>query len=149
MSIDKQLIKKALINLEKCYINESEMKYEDFLSGNLLDLEATFDQDDQSHHRQSLEVSDSLDEHAHVHIEHLNKINSLSFAPTNTVEPGAIVSVNGRCMIVAVPKGPFTFQGRQYISISEEAPIYKQLKGKKKGDSFEFKHKNFMIDLVQ
>ena len=37
--MDKAKIKQALIQLEKHHINEAEMKYEEFLTGNLLDKE--------------------------------------------------------------------------------------------------------------
>src|SRR3546814_450512 len=97
--MDKNAIKQALIVLERHHIDEAEMKYEDFLMGNLLDREEIVDQDDQSHHRQSIEVSDQLEHQSHVHIDHLKAINSISFEPTKVVKPGAIVSVNGRCMI--------------------------------------------------
>lgn len=146
--MDKYLIKQALVKLEKRHIDEAEMKYEDFLTGNLLGREDTIDQDDQSHHRQSIEVSDQLEHQAHIHIDHLNAINNISFEPTEVVKPGAIVSVNGRCMIIAVPQAPFTIDGRHFMGISVDAPIYKQLEGKRKGDTFEFNNRKFTIEVV-
>lgn len=146
--MDKNTIKQALIKLEKHHIDEAEMKYEEFLSGNLLDREETIDNDDQSHHRQSIEISDELEHQAHVHIDHLKAINDISFDPTDVVKPGAVVSVNGRCMIVAVPKAPFTIDGRHFIGISPAAPIYKSLEGKRAGDTFEFNNKKFTIEVV-
>lgn len=146
--MDKNAIKQALIKLERHHIDEAEMKYDDFLSGNLIDREETVDDDDQSHHRQSIEISDQLEHQAHVHIDHLKAINTISFEPTKVVRPGAIVSVNGRCMIVAVPKTPFTIDGRHFMGISVNAPIYKHLEGKKAGDTFEFNNKKFTIEVV-
>jgi hypothetical protein len=147
-NMDKNVIKQALIKLEKHHIDEAEMKYEEFLLGNLIDREETVDDDDQSHHRQSIEISDQLEDQAHVHIDHLNAINRISFDPTEVVKPGAIVSVNGRCMIVAVPKAPFTIDGRSFIGISVAAPIYKCLDGKRAGDTFEFNNTKFTIEVV-
>jgi transcription elongation GreA/GreB family factor len=146
--MDKNAIKQALIKLERHHIDEAEMKYEDFLMGNLLDREEIVDQDDQSHHRQSIEVSDQLEHQAHVHIDHLKAIKTISFEPTEVVKPGAIVSINGRCMIVAVPKAPFSIDGRQFMGISVNAPIYQHLEGKKAGDTFEFNNKKFTIEVV-
>lgn len=146
--MDKDSIKQALIKLEKHHIDEAEMKYDDFLSVNLIDREEVVDADDQSHHRQSIEVSDQLEHQAHVHIDHLNAIKSISFEPTDVVKPGAIVSVNGRCMIIAVPKAPFTIDGRLFMAISVSAPIYKHLEGKRAGDTFEFNNKKFTIEAV-
>lgn len=146
--MDKNKLKQALIALEKKHIDSAEMKYEDFLKGNLLDKTEVVDADDQSHHRQSLEISDQLDEQAHVHAEHLEIINKISFEPTDIVQPGAVVSVNGRCMIVAVPKSPFKVGDRDFMGISTSAPIYSSLKGKKAGESFEFNNQRFTIEAV-
>ncbi|WP_103070176.1 hypothetical protein [Aquimarina sediminis] len=146
--MDKIKIKQALINLEKYHINETEMNYSDFLSGNLLDKTEVVDNDDQSHHRQSIEISDQLEEQAHIHTEHLETINKISFEPTDIVGPGAIVSVNGRCLIVAVSKPPFKVGDREFLGISVQAPIYKELKGRKKGDSFTFNNQQFIIEAV-
>lgn len=146
--MDKNKIKQALIELEKHHINEAEMKYEEFLIGNLIDNTEVVDDDDQSHHRQSIEISDQLEEQAHVHADHLEAINKISFEETDTVGPGAIVSVNGRCMIVAVSKPAFKVGDRDFLGISVQAPIYKELKGKKAGDSFEFNNRKFTIEAV-
>lgn len=146
--IDKNKLKEALITLEKHHIDEAEIKYEEFLSGNLLDTTEVVDDDDQSHHRQSIEISDQLEEQAHVHADHLDVINKISFEPTDVVQPGAVVSVNGRCMIVAVSKPAFNIDGREFIGISTSAPIYKSLKGKKTGEEFEFNNFKFKIEAV-
>ncbi len=146
--MDKNKLKQKLIELENNHINESEMKYEEFLTGNLLDNTNVVDDDDQSHHRQSLEISDQLDKQAHVHHDHLEAINKISFEPTDTVGPGAVVSVNGRCMIVAVSKPQFNIDGRDFIGISTQAPIYASLKGKKSGDEFTFNNNKFTIEAV-
>lgn len=146
--MDKNTIKLALVKLEKHHIDEAEMKYDEFLSGNLIVHSEIVDEDDQSHHRQSIEISDELDSRTHIHIDYLDRIKDISFEPTDVVKPGAIVSVNGRCMIVAVPKAPFVIDGRHFIGISTDAPIYKCLAGKKAGDTFEFNNKKFTIEVV-
>ncbi len=146
--MDKNKLKQALIKLEKHHIDEAEMKYEEFLTGNLLNKNEVIDDDDQSHHRQSIEISDQLDEQAHVHVDHLETINKISFEPADVVKPGAVVSVNGRCMIVAVSKPHFKIDDRDFIGISTQAPIYKSLEGKKAGDSFEFNNMKFAIEAV-
>ena len=146
--MDKQKINRALISLEKKHINEDEVKYSEFLTGNRLKQNEVLDNDDQSHHRQSIEISDQYEEQAHVHLEHLETIHKISFNKKEVVEPGAVVNVNGRCIVIAVPKSSFTIDGVDYIGISTKAPIYKSMKGKKSGDSFEFNNQNFIIKSV-
>lgn len=146
--MDKNKLKEALIKLEKQYIDEAEMKYEEFLTGNLLNKNEVIDDDDQSHHRQSIEISDQLEEQVHVRADHLDILNKISFEPTDVVQPRAIVSVNGSCMIVAVSKPHFNVDGRDFLGISTQAPIYKSVVGKKAGDIFEFNKMKFPIEAV-
>lgn len=146
--MDKFKLKEALIKLEEHTIDEASMNHGDFLAGNLLNRDDVVDADDQSHHRASLEVSDSLDAQIHEHQDHLETIKKISFEPTETVKPGAVVSVNGRCIVVAVPKPKFQFAGRDFIGISTEAPIYEQLKDKKAGEKFTFNGRVFTIEAV-
>ena len=146
--MDKIKIKAVLIALEKEHINAAETKYEEFLKGNLLDNSEVVDTDDQSHHRQSLDIFDQLDEQAHVHTEHLEVINRISFEPTDVVKPGAVVSVNGLCIIVAVSKPTFKIGDLDFMGISTKAPIYSLLKGKRAGDSFELNSQKFTIESV-
>ncbi|MEP2935098.1 MAG: hypothetical protein ABJM06_05235 [Gilvibacter sp.] len=146
--MDKQKIKQALIDLERHYLDESDMEYEDFLKGTLRNKSAIEDEDDQSHHVQSIEISDKIEEQAQIHVEHLNTINQLSFEPTEVVQPGAVVKVNGRYLVVAVSEPPFKVDGIDFLGISIQAPIYKELGGKKAGDSFMFNNMSFAIESV-
>ena len=146
--MDKNKLKNAIIALEEHTIDEASMNHEDFLTENLLNREDVIDTDDQSHHRESLDVSNKLHDQIHEHEEHLKTINSISFEPTDTVKPGAVVSVNGRCMVVAVPKSKFQFDGRDFIGISTKAPIYQNLKDKKAGETFTFNGRKLTIEAV-
>ena len=146
--MDKNKLKQALIDLEEYTIETAHTNHEEFLTGNLLNQGDVIDADDQSHHRANLEVSEGLDQHLHEHEGHLKLIKSISFDTTDTVKVGAVVSINGRCMVVAVSKPKFQFDGRDFLGISTDAPIYSQLKGKKAGDEFTFNGRGFKIESV-
>ena len=146
--MDKNKLKDALIELEEHTIDEASMNHEVFLTENLLNREDVIDSDDQSHHRASLDISDKLHSQLHEHQDHLKTINSLSFEPTDVVKPGAIVTVNGRCMIIAIPKSKFQFGGKDFIGISTMAPIYENMKDKKTGEKFTFNDREYTIEAV-
>ena len=146
--MDKIKLKQVLIDFEVLIIDEETVSYEDFLNGNNLNHNDVIDSDDQSHHNESMEIAGSLDAQIHEHKAHLQIINRLSFEPTDTVKPGAVILVNNRCMIVAVSKPKFTIDGVDYIGISIDAPIYTVLKGKKAGEKFVFNGQEFKIDAV-
>ena len=146
--MDKLMLKEALVRVIKQDIEETEMKYEDFLQGNLLDKTDVIDDDDQSHHRQSIEISDQLDRQTHVQLKKLEAIEKISFEATDVVGPGAVVSVNGRCLIVAVSEPHFRFGGRDFLGISPQSPIYESLKGKRTGERFTFNGMDYSIEVV-
>lgn len=146
--MDKAKIKQELIRLEKLTIDESMKNHEEFLTGNLLNRDDVLDADDQSHHIESVEKAENMDHQVHLHEEHLKELSDISFESTDVVKLGAIVSVNGRCMIVAIAKPKFSFDGRDFIGISTKAPIYRELKGKRAGDQFIFNERKFKIESV-
>lgn len=146
--MDKVKLKQALIELEKHTIDEAEINYEEFLNVNLINKGDVVDDDDLSHHTSSLEVSNQLDVQVHLHQEHLEALNKISFDPTEVVQPGAAVNINGRFMVVAVSTPPFNFDGKEFIGISIQAPIYPYLIGKKAGDTFQFNGRDFTIKSV-
>lgn len=146
--MDKQKIKEALIKLEQNHIELTVNDYEDFLTNSTPKVGEVTDPDDNSHLNQSLDVAKKIDTVIHEHEHHLETIKSLSFEPTTIVEPGAIVSVNGRCMIVAVSKSQFEIDGRKFMGIATDAPIYGCLKGKKAGDEFIFNQRKFLIEAI-
>jgi len=146
--MNKQKIKQALLDIERQYINESDMEYEDFLKGNLQNKSDVEDNDDQSHQVQSIEITDKLDEQAHIHLDQLNTIRQISFEPTQVVQPGAVVQINGRYIVVAVSEPHFRVDKIDFLGISVHAPIYQSLNGKKAGDTFEFNNTKFTIDSI-
>lgn len=146
--MDKNSIKQELLKIEKKHIELSAKNYSSFLMDGDVKVEEVTDLDDRSHQYQSSDISQKLDHSVHNHEEHLRTIEAISFGPKTAVEPGAIVSVNGRCMIVAVSKPPFKIGDRSFIGISTDAPIYKELKGKKTGDSFTFNNQKFTIEAI-
>lgn len=146
--MDKNLIKQELLKKEEKHIALSTKNYYDFLNASDVKVEEVTDLDDRSHQSQSADISKQLDHSVHNHEAHLETIKSISFEPKTMVEPGAIISVNGRCMIVAVSKPPFRIGDRDFIGVSTDAPIYKEMKGKKVGDSFMFNDQKFTIEII-
>jgi transcription elongation GreA/GreB family factor len=146
--MDKYMIKQELLKKEVKHIELSIEDYNNFLTASAVKRNEVTDLDDKSHQRQDADLSATLDKAVHNHEAHLAKIRAISFEPKTKVEPGAIVSVNGRCMIVAVSKPPFKIGDRNFIGISTDAPIYAELKGKKAGDSFMFNDQKFTIEII-
>lgn len=59
---------------------------------------------------------------------------------SETVRPGSIVETKNNYYFISVPLGEIDMDsGRIVYAISTDAPIYEHFKGKKAGDSFNFK----------
>ncbi|GGZ22376.1 hypothetical protein GCM10007049_13980 [Echinicola pacifica] len=143
--MDKIEIKKALIELEKNNLDHASMTHEDFLSQNQLKRDDVIDFDDRSHYKESEGLANSLDHQIHEHEAHLKTLENIPFTASTVVEPGAVICLNDRRMVVAVAKPSFILGGHHYLPISTDAPIYKLLEGKKKGDRFSFNGRDFTI----
>ncbi len=89
-----------------------------------------------------------MDEQVHIHHHHLEAIEELSFNPSDVVEPGAVVKVKDRYIVIATADGDFKFDGKDLISISTKAPIYQCMMGKKKGDMCSFNNNDFKIEEI-
>ena len=146
--INKQELKKFLIEHESHTIENTEERLLEFVQGTMLNRNDVIDNDDQSHHRQEERLRKQLDIQVHDHHHHLEEIEGLNFNPSEVVEPGAVIKVNDRYMVVATADGNFKFDGKDFISISTKAPIYQCMMGKKKGDMCSFNNNNFKIEEI-
>lgn len=146
--MNKKELKRFLIQNEHRTIENTEESLLEFVKGTLLNRNDVIDQDDQSHHRQEAGLRKKLDEQVHVHHDHLEEIEALSFEPSDVVEPGAVIKVNDKYMVIATADGNFDFDGKAFISISARAPLYQCMMGKKKGDMCSFNNHDFKIEEI-
>ena len=146
--MNKKELKKFLIEHESHTIEITEEKLVEFVKGTMLNRNDVIDNDDQSHHRQEERLRKQLDAQVHDHHHHLEEIEALSFNPSEVVEPGAVIKVKDRYMVVATADGSFKYDGKDFISISTHAPIYQCLMGKKKGDTCSFNSNEFKIEEI-
>ena len=146
--INKLELKKFLIEHESHTIENTEERLLEFVQGTMLNRNDVIDNDDQSHHRQEERLRKQLDVQVHDHHHHLEEIEALNFNPSEVVEPGAVIKVNDRYMVVATADGNFKFDGKDFISISTKAPIYQCMMGKKKGDMCSYNNNNFKIEEI-
>lgn len=76
-----------------------------------------------------------------LHLVGLEKRASL----LDRVEPGAIVETDKGTFFISVAIDDFELEGEKIYCISPEAPIYKEMVGKQKGDHFTFRDKKYRI----
>lgn len=76
----------------------------------------------------------------------LTQLKSLDPSITNTVvEPGAIVMTDRLNFYISIPTDKIVIDDKSFIGISVKSPIYMEMKGCKKGDSFKFNETGYSI----
>lgn len=146
--MDKKALKHFLIEEEKILLEEARQDLQDHLSENILDQDNVKDIDDLAQNDSSFFVQHDLEKRISVHLETIQHLEEISFQESDTVKPGAIVKINGKNIIIAIAKRSFEYNGEQYEAISSSAPIFKEIEGKKAGDSYSFHGETFKIEEV-
>lgn len=142
---DKTHLRDTLLALERADIAATQRSYDAYfgeattLDDRVSDFEhaATVVRD-----RPVLERIEAL-EHEHGH--HVQTIAAMSFGPSVTVSPGAVVQIDDRFVVVAVPAPEFVYEEVRMIGISTDAPLFRAMKGLRLGDAFEFNHRTYAI----
>ena len=147
--INKAKLRAMLLQLEALSIAESTGLYHSHLDAARLDLSEPNDQGQRPQLEQSAVEAQGFEEQSHLHQKDRNVIEALSFARTDVVEPGAVVNVNNRYFVIAVPTQLISIDGIGIIGISVESPLYEVMAGLRAGETFEFQQKTFVVTDVQ
>lgn len=146
--MDKLALKSFLLKIGKDSIDKAELNYSNYLAEIKHDWSGVEDVDDLSHIVEGEEISFQMEKQVLEHKKHLEIIHSISFEPMTEVDLGAVVKVNDKYFVVATAEPKFEFDGKTFMGISVNAPIYNLLRGKKVGEEFVFNSKNFKINEV-
>jgi hypothetical protein len=144
----KLRVKEALVAHLEAHLHATDAAVGREDSAARLDPDSSFSVDDQS---QSDEAGDlgGLYEHVaerqHSTVAHAE---SIDFAPTSDIQPGAIVVLDDNHYVVGVVSSPFECEGVTYEGMTTDAPLYDALKGLHTGDTFTFAATEHRIDSV-
>ncbi len=146
---DKGKLRAILLQLEALSIADSTDLYQSHLGTARLVLSEPDDEGQRSQQEQSAVEAQAFEEQSRLHQKHRNVIEALPFGRTFVVEPGAVVSVNNRYFVIAVPTQVMSIDGIDIIGISVESPLYEAMAGLQAGETFEFQQKTFVVTDVQ
>jgi hypothetical protein len=149
---DRAALKKALhdkmMSLEAAELAAAKAHYESYLKESQLDDREGHDKDDIAEARESADLAAAFDHPVHAHHAKIDAIENTDFSVTDTVRPGAVVSFNERHFVVVVSTSKFECNGKIYMGISTQSPIYKAIDGLQAGESFDFNGREFTLDEV-
>lgn len=143
--MDKVKIISAIIEEQQKVINNLKSSVERYKSEADLDEDQTQDPEDYS--RQS-EAKDMQLRYAKLLLTAQKNWNILENAKSENhteIEVGTLIVTDKNYIFVGISLPVFKYDGKDVISISEEAPVFKSLKSKNIGETLELGNNSFKI----
>jgi hypothetical protein len=142
---DKTRIRETLLAMERADIAAAKRSYDAYFGEATTAGDRVFDPEHAALVVRDRPVLEGIEALEHEHEQHVQTIAAISFAPSVTVEAGAVVQVNDRLVVVAVPAPEFEYGEVRMIGISTRAPLFRAMKGLRLGDAFELNHCTYVI----
>lgn len=144
----KEEIKNRIIEIEKEELKGLKDMYETYSEAADLDEESSLDPEDFSKQDQSRESARSLEIRINRAKMALDSFLNLDFGAKSEVEPGALVLTDSLNFFIGISATMFDHEGKKFIGLNVDAPIYAALKGTKAGDEVEFNNQKYKIKEV-
>ena len=143
--IDKSHLRTTMLALTGAELTQAHKTYERFLAAARLDRFEPVENDEQAQAETAADLAEAFDDREHEAQAKIAAIAGLDFGPKTEVGPGAAVRIGDRFLVVGVSTGEFTCQGQKFVGISQAAPIYEALEGKKAGEVCEFRGRKMKV----
>ncbi len=144
----KKAIIDHLMSLEEQELATAQAHYDAFLKDAQLDDREGHDKDDIAASRENADLAAAFDAPVHAHHAKIDVIENTDFSLTDTVQPGAVIKFNNRRFVVCVSTTRFEVDGKTYMGISTQSPIYLAMVGLQKGDVFTHNGTDFEVQDV-
>ncbi len=144
----KQAVRDRLMSLEEEALAAAKSHYESYLKDAVMDRRESHDKDEMADARESADLAAAFDAPVYTHQAKIDAIENTDFAPTDIVGPGAVVSFNDRHFVIVTSTARFECDGRTYMGISTQSPIYRAMDGLKAGDTFTHNGREYTLDEV-
>lgn len=143
--MNKELIIKTLFSIQDQIIVDLKERISAGKAASDMDENDTIDPEDFSHQNESVEMNQLLQVQLSKAERDRDKLYSIDFLEKTTIEEGALVKTDHFSFIVGIASFPFTVEGKQYVGISKEAPIFAMMRDKKIGEKFSFANNNYEV----
>ncbi len=144
----KKVIIDRLMSLEAEELATAQAHYDAFLKDSQLDDRETHDKDDIAASRENADLAAAFDAPVQAHHAKIDVIENTDFSVTDTVQPGAVVKFNNRRFVVCVSTSRFEVDGKTYMGISTQSPIYLAMTGLQEGDVFTHNGTEFEVEEI-
>lgn len=110
-----------------------------------LDEESSLGHEDFAKQDESRESARSLQGRINRAQSLLDAFLQLDFGPKSSVEAGALVLTDSLSFFVGIASAAFEYEGKSYIGLNTDAPIYEALWDAKAGDEVAFNEQKYKI----
>jgi hypothetical protein len=143
--MNKEKIKETLFSINNQIIKDLKNRISSNKEQIALDNNDTIDPEDYSHQNELSEMDELLSIQLEKALAEKSKLESIDFQAKDKIEVGAIVTTDQFVFVIGIATIPFHVKDQQYVGISTDAPIYTFMKGKIKGDNFQYGNNHYKI----
>jgi len=144
----KDAVRSKMLSLEAAELETAMEHHEKFLAEAKLDDREQHDTSDIAEARENADLAAAFDHPVKDHHAKIDVLENLDFAITDIVQPGAVVTIGARHLVVSVSTSEFEIEGVRYMGISQQSPIYQAMRGLTRGETFTFNGKDVEVEDV-
>lgn len=141
----KEEIKNLIIEKQKEELRGLQSMLKSYAEAADLDEESTLKPDDYSQQNQNFTSADNLTHRIATAKSALDSFLNLDFSEKDFVEPGALVMTDSINFFIGISTAQFEYDGKMYMGLNTQAPIYSALQNKSKGAEIHFNNRTYKI----
>lgn len=143
--MDKVKILSAIVNEQLNLIESIKASIERYKHESDLDEDQTLDPEDYARQNEAKDMQLRYEKMLKSAMHNLKILENAKSETHKEIETGSLIETNECFIFVGLSVPVFKFEGKDVISVSEDAPVFKNLKAKKIGDTIEFGKNSFII----
>jgi hypothetical protein len=143
--MDKVKIISAIIEEQQKVINGLKSSAERYKSEADLDEDQTQDPEDYSRQNEAKDMQLRYEKLLLTAQKNWNILEKAKSENYTEIEIGTLIETDKNYIFVGISLPVFKYEGKDVISVSEEAPVFQTLKSKTLGDTLELGNNNFKI----
>ena len=143
--MDKVKIISAIIEEQQKVINGLKSSAERYKSEADLDEDQTQDPEDYSRRNEAKDMQLRYEKLLLTAQKNWNILEKAKSENYTEIEIGTLIETDKNYIFVGISLPVFKYEGKDVISVSEEAPVFQTLKSKTLGDTLELGNNNFKI----
>ena len=134
-----------IIEKQNAVIESLKQSVERYKTASDLDEESTHDPEDFSHQTQAKDMQLRYEKTLREAEQSLAFLEGELETTHDKIEKGTLVETDQNFIFVGISVPAFTFEDKEVIAFSEDAPVFQNIKGKNSGDSAEVGSKLLQI----